>query len=256
ARARAPTRRRNSCTPCRGPPKYSIKSFGSVTSASSTSSWSDVFPNSILMSCPGSRPTVSAASEMRISNRPAFLSLIPSTRPTMCERTRSSAIAATGISTLARPQSRARAPRSSAHRSGLDKWPAGEGARNASYRTSRRPHSPSLADRRAAEHLDDARARCGGGVVGQRIEGGEPVRDDLMVRNRRRRLTGRPHEQERDIIAPRIAIGEEQALQRRRAHHFDIARPLTPPRQRFTDRPAGLAPAPRQVPAAHVAVLD
>src|SRR5262249_418772 len=142
---------------------------------------------------------------------------------------------------FARPQSRARAPRSSAHRSGLDKWPAGEGARHASYRTSRRPHSPSLADRRAAEHLDDARARCGGGVVGQRIEGEEPVRDDLMVRNRRGRLTERPHDEERDMIAPRIAIVEEQAVELRRPHPFDISLPPPPP-------PAALPPPLRPPP--------
>src|SRR5262249_28662010 len=146
-------------------------------------------------------------------------------------------------------QSRARAPRSSAHRSGLDKWPAGEGARNASYRTSRRPHSPSLADRRAAEHLDDARARCGGGVVGQRIEGEEPVRDDLMRPDRRDIDAGA-------MTAPQIAIVEERAVQLRRGLHSDIAPLLKLPPQRFTDRPAGLAPPARQVPAAHVAVLD
>jgi len=73
---------------------------GSSTSCRATSGWSEVLPNSMLMSWPGSCPMVSPASATRTSNRPLDCSAIVVTRPTICARTNSSSMAATGISTL------------------------------------------------------------------------------------------------------------------------------------------------------------
>src|SRR6516165_9957013 len=117
-------------------------------------------------------------------------------------------------------------------------------------------NSPPLADRRAAEHFDDARARRGGGVVGQRIGGKEAVSDDLAIGDRRRRLAEREHDEERDVIAPGGAIVEENSMQPRRRRHLDVALLAQLPRDGPVERFAGLDPAARQVPAADVAVLD
>src|SRR5207247_11155018 len=100
---------------------------------------------------------------------------------------------------VARPLSRARVPRSRAHRSARDRWPADADARNVTLTTPRRPHLPALADRRAAEHFDDAGAGCSGGVIGQRIEGEETMPDDLAAGNRCRQLAECSHDEERDV---------------------------------------------------------
>jgi hypothetical protein len=100
ARTGAPTRRRNASSPWRGPPKAATSAGGNATSASATSSCSEVLPNSMLRSCPASCPTVAAASEMRTSKCPRAISAMDSTRPTISERTKSSVTAESGISTL------------------------------------------------------------------------------------------------------------------------------------------------------------
>ena len=76
------------------------RSSGISASCSTTSSWIEVLPNSMLTSWPASRPTVAADSEIRASNRPAPISRMPSTRPTISDSTCLSSIAASGISTL------------------------------------------------------------------------------------------------------------------------------------------------------------
>src|SRR5262245_1780945 len=84
-------------------------------------------------------------------------------------------------------------------------------------------NSPPLAEGRAAEHFDDARARRRGGVVGQRIGGKETVRDDLAVGDRRRRLAERAYHEEGDVLAAGGAIVEENSVQPRRRRHLDVA---------------------------------
>src|SRR5262249_19230598 len=116
--------------------------------------------------------------------------------------------------------------------------------------------SPSLGDRRAAEHLGNARARRSSGTVGQRIEGEEAVPADLATRDGYRGLAECSHDEECDVITPGDAIVEEYSLRLRWRRHLDIALLLQFPRQRLTHRLADLDPAARQVPATHVAMID
>jgi hypothetical protein len=58
------------------------------------------------------------------------------------------------------------------------------------------------------------------------------------------------------VIAPGGAIVEENSVQPRRRRHLDVALLAQLPRHRLGERLAGLDPAARQMPAAHIAVLD
>src|SRR5262249_16089975 len=202
----------------------------------------------------------------RTSNRLLPRSAMASTRPTISERTKSSSIAATGISTLcSTAMARARSSierasqrtRETACNRGCtaaltdERLLPDHEARSAKPRlafTAPRGNSPARADWRAAEHLDDVRAcRCGG-VIRQRIGGKEAMRDDLVVGDGGRRLAKCAHHEERDVIAAGSAIVEENSVQPRRRRHLDVALLAQLPRQRLGERLAGLDPAARQVP--------
>ena len=64
------------------------------------------------------------------------------------------------------------------------------------------PHQRSLAGG-AAEHFGDAGAGRGRGLVGQRVDGEEAVRHDLVVGHRRRHLAEVAHHEQRDMVAAR-----------------------------------------------------
>src|SRR5262249_22791106 len=66
----------------------------------------------------------------------------------------------------------------------------------------------------------------------------------------------RAYDEERDVIAPRGAIVEENSMQPRRRRHLDVALLAQLPRHCLGERLAGLDPAARHVPAAHIAMLD
>ena len=65
-----------------------------------------------------------------------------------------------------------------------------------------------------------------------------------------------PHDEQRHMVAPGIAIVEVHAVQARRRAKLDIALLAQLARDRLRDCLAGLDPAAGEMPAAHVAVLD
>ena len=84
---------------------------------------------------------------------------------------------------------------------------------------------------------------------------GFTVCDDLMRRHRRRCLPEVAQHEHCDVVAPRHTAVEKNAVQHRRRGRLDVALLRELADQRVDHSLAGLDPAARQVPAAHVAVL-
>src|SRR5262245_3132460 len=82
------------------------------------------------------------------------------------------------------------------------------------------------------------------------------MRDDLVVRGRRRRLVEFAYDVERDMIALRNAAVEIDAAQLRRAGQLDVSFLAHLTRKRVEQRLAGLDAAARQMPTGDVGVLD
>jgi len=82
------------------------------------------------------------------------------------------------------------------------------------------------------------------------------VLHDLVAGHRRRGLSERPHDEQRNMVAPGVPVVEEDSVQPRRLADVDIALFAQLARDRLDQRLAGLNPAARQMPSAHIAVLD
>src|SRR5262245_23628136 len=118
------------------------------------------------------------------------------------------------------------------------------------------PRLPALADRRPAKDLDDPSAGRRGRIVGELVEGKEAMGDDLMVGDRRRDLAEVRHDVYRHVITAGDPLVKEYAVQPGRRRGFDIGLLAQLANERVDQGLARLDPTARQVPAAHIAVLN
>src|SRR5215467_11095859 len=140
------------------------------------------------------------------------------------------------------------------------KFTRGEALNNISHPPKERlkagPPLPALADWCPAEDLDDSGPGRGGRIIRQLVEREEAMRDDLMIGDRRRDLAEVRHHEYRHMIAAGDPFVKEDAVQPGWRRRLDIGLLAQLANERIDQRLARLDPAPRQVPAAHVAVLN
>src|SRR6266705_369536 len=133
---------------------------------------------------------------------------------------------------------------------------AGEALNNISHPPPEAPRLPALADRCPSKDLDDPGAGGGGRIIGQLIKGKEAMGDDLMVGDRRRDLAEVRHDVYRHVIAAGDPLVKEYGMQPGWRRRLDIGLLAQLANECFDQRLARLDPAARQVPAAHIAVLN
>src|SRR5215470_3138496 len=140
------------------------------------------------------------------------------------------------------------------------KFTRGEALNNISHPPKERlkagPPLPALADWHPLEDLDDPGPGRGGRIIGQLVEREEAMGDDLMIGDRRRDLAEVRHHEYRHVIAAGDPLVKEDAVQPGWRRGLDIGLLAQLANKRIDQRLARLNPAPRQVPAAHVAVLN
>src|SRR5437660_4805516 len=118
------------------------------------------------------------------------------------------------------------------------------------------PRLPALADRRPAKDLDDPGTGRGSRIVGEFVERKEAMGDNLMVGDGRCDLAEVRHHEHRHVIAAGDPLVEEYAVQPGWRRRLDIGLLPQLANERIDQRLAWLNPTARQMPAAHIAVLN
>src|SRR5262245_6170461 len=131
-----------------------------------------------------------------------------------------------------------------------------EALNNISHPRPKAPLLPALADRRAAKDLDNpgsGRRTC---IVGQLLDGKETMRDDLVVGDRRRDLPEVRHHKHCHVVPAGDPLVKEYAMETGWCRGLDIGLLAQFANERIDQGLAWLDPTARQVPAAHIAVLN